>query len=276
MSKYYNPPRRTNFDPNSTAPFRLSRSKIEQFTNCKKCFYIDQRLGVAQPPGYPFSLNSAVDGLLKKEFDIHRADKTPHPMMEAYGLDAVPFQHEQIDRWREVDFGRGGIHYFHEETGFDVGGAIDDVWVNPAGELIIVDYKATAKNGEVSLDADWQDGYKRQMEIYQWLFLKNDFKVSPVGYFVYANGKMDKKAFDGKLEFDIKLIPYEGKTDWIEAALVEIKKTLMSDEMPESSPECDYCVYRNWVIKVMQPFLRKEKKAKKMELPKKPKEGLGF
>ena len=41
-------------------------------------------------------------------------------------------------------------------------------------ELIIVDYKATAKNGEVNLDADWQIGYKRQMEIYQWLFRQND------------------------------------------------------------------------------------------------------
>ena len=30
-------------------------------------------------------------------------------------------------------------------------------------EPVIVDYKATSKNGEVSMDAEWQIGYKRQM-----------------------------------------------------------------------------------------------------------------
>ncbi|MEK7077575.1 MAG: hypothetical protein AAB928_00560, partial [Patescibacteria group bacterium] len=70
MSQYYNPRRSRNlFNPDSKTPFRLSRSKIDLFLNCPRCFYLDRRLGVAQPPGYPFALNSAVDKLLKKEFD---------------------------------------------------------------------------------------------------------------------------------------------------------------------------------------------------------------
>ena len=83
------------------------------------------------------------------------------------------------------------------------------MWVKPNGEYIIVDYKATSKKRS-HVDADWQIGYKRQMEIYQWLFRKNDYKVSSTGYFVYCNGDTDKKAFDGKLEFNIKIIPYIG------------------------------------------------------------------
>ena len=31
---------------------------------------MDRRLGIAQPPGFPFNLNSAVDNLLKNEFDL--------------------------------------------------------------------------------------------------------------------------------------------------------------------------------------------------------------
>jgi len=211
--------------------------------------------------------------LLKKEFDIHRAAGKPHPLMTKYQIDAVPLAHEKMDTWR---YNFTGVQYYHEPTDFLVFGAVDDIWVNSKKELHVVDYKTTSTKEVITLTGGYKEAYKRQMEVYQWLLRKNDFVVSDLGYFVYCNGLKDKKAFDGKLEFDIKLIPYEGKTDWIEAALVEIKKTLMSDEMPESSPECDYCVYRNWVIKVMQPFLRKEKKAKKMELPKKPKEGLGF
>jgi len=165
-------------------------------------------LGVGRPSGYPFSLNVAVDKLLKKEFDIHRARGTAHPLMEHYGIDAVPFQHEKMDEWR--DSLRRGITKQIDGTNVVITGGVDDVWVDPDGQLIIVDYKATSKETEVSLDAEWQDGYKRQMEIYQWLFRENGFTVSPTGYFVYCNGDTDKEAFDGKLEFDIKLLPYTG------------------------------------------------------------------
>ncbi|MEK7187876.1 MAG: PD-(D/E)XK nuclease family protein [Patescibacteria group bacterium] len=243
MSSYYNPKRVRNlFVPHSKVPFKLSRSKIDLFLNCPRCFYLDRRLGVGQPPGFPFSLNSAVDKLLKKEFDIHRAAHTAHPMMEAYGLDAVPYEHEKMEFWRDA-LG-GGIQHLHEPTNFLVTGGVDDVWVNPKGELIIVDYKATSKDGEVSLDADWQIGYKRQMEIYQWLFRRNGFKVSSTGYFVYCNGETDKKSFDGKLEFKVKLIPYEGDDSWVGETLQNAHNCLVADELPASGPECDYCAYR--------------------------------
>jgi len=92
---------RNIFDLASKEPFKLSRSKIEDFLRCPRCFYLDRRLGVGQPPGFPFNLNSAVDHLLKKEFDIHRARGSRHPLMEKYGVDAVPFQHNDLAQWRE-------------------------------------------------------------------------------------------------------------------------------------------------------------------------------
>lgn len=249
MSQYYKGKRSRNlFDPESQEPFRLSRSKIDRFFECPYCFYLDRRLGVDRPPGFPFSLNSAVDHLLKKEFDHHRAKQTPHPLMEAYGLDAVPFQHPQMDEWR--DSLKGGVTYYHEASGFILCGGVDDIWQAKTGELIVVDYKATSKDGEVGLDAEWQDGYKRQMEFYQWLLRRNDFKVSTTGYFVYVNGKRDAKAFDGKLEFDVKLIPYEGDDAWVEEAAIAASECLRSDIPPESSPTCDYCLYREQAASV--------------------------
>ncbi len=242
MSKYYNSKRTRNiFDPKSKEPFKISRSKLDLFLNCPRCFYLDRRMGVGQPPGYPFNLNSAVDALLKKEFDIHRAKKTAHPLMEKYGIDAVPFEHEKIEEWR--DSLRRGVQFLHDKTNLILSGGVDDVWVNPKGELIVVDYKATSKNGEVSLDADWQIGYKRQMEVYQWLFRKNGFKVAKTGYFVYCNGDTDKEAFDGKLEFDVKIIPYKGNDSWVEKALIDAKKCLMQKLIPNPSVDCDYCSY---------------------------------
>ncbi len=246
MSKYYKPSRTRNlYDSSSKELFRLSRSKIDLFLNCPRCFYLDRRLGVAQPPGYPFSLNSAVDKLLKKEFDIHRADGTTHPLMAKYGIDAVPLSHEKIDEWR--DSLRAGITFKIDGENVVVTGGVDDVWVKPNGEFIIADYKATSKDEEVTLDADWQVGYKRQMEMYIWLFRKNGFKVSDTGYFVYCNGNTDKAAFDAKLEFDIKVIPYTGNTDWVEPTIRAAIACLKLDPMPESGSDCDFCKYRKAV-----------------------------
>lgn len=241
MSQYYTSKRSSNlFDPRAKAPFRLSRSKLDLFMECPRCFYLDRRLGVGRPPGFPFNLNSAVDHLLKKEFDLHRAKGEAHPLMQHYKVDAVPFRHEQLNTWRE-NF--KGITHLDTGSNFILTGAIDDVWVNPQGELIIVDYKATAKDTEVNLDAEWQRSYKRQMEIYQWLFRQNRFVVSPVGYFVYCNGRRDREAFDAKLEFDIKLIPYAGKDAWVPQVLVGARKCLEGD-LPKAGQTCDYCAYR--------------------------------
>lgn len=238
---------RNLFNPTSKEPFRLSRSKIELFTECALCFYLDRRLGIGRPPGFPFTLNNAVDTLFKKEFDIHRAGQTTHPLMKAYGIDAVPYDHEKIEEWRDAL--RRGIRYLHPETNFMITGGIDDVWVDRNGQLIIVDYKATATESEITLDTAYRAGYKRQMEVYQWLFRQNGFKVSDAGYFVYANGKTDRKAFDGKLEFDVILLKHVGNDRWVEEKLIQAKECLMG-ALPKQAPNCEYCNYRSAAVKL--------------------------
>jgi len=242
MSEYYNPQRTSSlYDSASTDPFKLSRSKIDLFLNCPKCFYYDRKLGVGRPPGFPFALNSAVDHLLKLEFDIHRVAGTKHPLIEKYGINARPVAHEDLDKWRH-NF--TGIQYLHQPTNFLIYGAIDDLWQNPKGEYIIVDYKATSKDEDITeLNKDWQIGYKRQMEVYQWLLRQNGYKVSDIGYFVYCNGQRDRKAFDAKLEFDVTLIAYKGDDSWVEKTITEAHKCLNGDKIPNADPNCDYCNY---------------------------------
>src|SRR3989344_5165643 len=230
--KRYNPERKSDWNYGGSK-WRLSRSKIELFTECPRCFYLDNKLGTGRPRGPAFTLNIAVDALLKREFDAHRLKKTAHPLMKKYKVDAVPFQHELMDVWRENFKGR---EYFDEATGIAISGAIDGVWVKPSGALIVVDYKATSKNEviETLADSSWEQQYKRQMGVYQWLLRKNGFEVDTLGYFVYANADGDKEAFDGKLEFDITLVPCEGESKWIDDTIPRIKETLESDRLPPS------------------------------------------
>jgi hypothetical protein len=242
MSEYYKPKRTRNiYDPSSDKPFKLSRSKIDLFLNCPRCFYQDRRLGIGRPPGFPFNLNSAVDALLKKEFDAYRSQGKPHPMVSAAGIEAIPFSHEQIEVWR--DSLHHGIQFHDKATNLILTGGVDDVWVNPAGELIIVDYKATSKSGGVSLDADWQIGYKRQMSLYAWLFKQNGFKVHRVGYFVYCNGLTNRDAFNKRLDFDISILPYEIDDSWVQAAIKDAHACLNLDSVPTAGGDCDFCAY---------------------------------
>jgi CRISPR/Cas system-associated exonuclease Cas4 (RecB family) len=227
--------------------YKLSRSKVDFFLNCPRCFYMDRRLGVGRPPGFPFNLNSAVDNLLKNEFDYYRRLQEPHPYIEKLGLNAVPFQHEKLDKWRH-NF--SGVVYQHEALKLHLFGAVDDIWIDlDTEELIVVDYKATSKNSEVNLDADWQIGYKRQMEFYQYLLRNNGFKVSDTGYFVYCNGIKQKDRFDEKLDFKISLLNYTGNGDWIEKTLFDLHKTLNNNSIPNHNKNCDYC---NYILKAKE------------------------
>lgn len=250
MSQFYNPKKTKNlYIPGDSKPFKISRSRIEMFMECPKCFYIDNRLGVKRPPGFPFALNSAVDALLKKEFDSYREKKEKHPVILEYGVDAVPAMHEQLEEWRN-NF--KGVQFHHKPTNLLLYGAIDDLWVNSQGRFIVVDYKATSKDGDITaLDQDWQDSYKRQMEIYQWLLRQNGYKVASTGYFVYCNARTDLDGFNRKLEFEKTLIAHTGDDSWVEKVVIDLYKCLNADEIPAKNDDCDYCAYREAVEEVL-------------------------
>jgi hypothetical protein len=263
MSDFYKTKRHQDWNYGGPK-WKLSRSKIDLFMECPRCFYIDNVLGLARPKGPSFTLNIAVDELLKKEFDIHRVKGNQHPLMEKYGIDAIPFKHEDLDKWRH-NF--TGIQCQYDPIGCLITGAIDDVWQNSKGELIIVDYKATSKEGTMETldDTKWQQQYRRQMEVYQWLFRKNGFKVSDTGYFVYVNALKDKKAFDGKLEFDVTLIAHKGDDSWVDGQLEKIKVCLADGRIPSYSKGCDFCAYIERMGVVLRETI-KTTKVKKVEL----------
>jgi hypothetical protein len=253
------------YTPGQRDPYRVSRSKIDLFTQCQRCYWLDARYRIKRPSSPPFRINSAIDELFKKEFDVHRAKQTAHPICETYGLKLVPFKHEKIDEWRDAL--RRGVTFLHEPTNLLITGGIDDVWVDlETEELVIVDYKATAKNGEVSLDAQWQMGYKRQIEVYQWLFRQNGFTVKPTGYFVYTNAKLDAKDFKDTLEFKTKIIPYDGNDSWVENTIFKMKDCLESDTIPavgknvmNPTADCEFCEYAKTRTKLTIEALQKLK-----------------
>jgi len=237
------------YDPSSSAPFRLSRSRADRFLECPRCFYLDRRLGLDRPSMPGWSLNTAVDHLLKNEFDILRSSGKKHALMEEYNIDAIPFKHKDLGEWRDDNYQYKGVSIMHKPTNLEICGIVDDIWVNPKGELHIVDYKSTSTTKEISLDDEYKQGYKKQVEWYQWIFRQLGFKVNDKAFFVFANGLKGNRSFDGKLEFDLEIITYKGDDSWVEPTIKDIKKCLDSDTMPEPSDNCEFCKYRELIKK---------------------------
>lgn len=258
FEKKYNPNRNADWNYGGSK-WKLSRSKIDLFLECPRCFYLDNKLGTARPRGPAFTLNVAVDTLFKKEFDAFRKKQAPHPLMQKYHIDAVPLAHPDLETWRENFI---GIIHQHAPTGLTVSGAVDDVWQDANGQLIVVDYKATAKEGSIETLADsaWEEQYRRQIGVYQWLLQQQGFKVATTGYFVYANGQTTEDGFHDTLHFVTTLVPCEGDTSWIEPTLLNIKSCLEAPMFPKASPTCEFCMYRESSGKKLQSIHAREQK----------------
>ena len=230
---------------------KLSRSAVELSLKCKRCFVLQYKHRVSLRM-LPFTLNSAVDNLCKNEFDHYREKKEKHPLFEKYDIDAIPFAHPEMDAWRDF---RQGISYTDHEKGYKFYGAVDDVWVKPDGELIISDVKSTSKKvfdwNKTWEQYEYPKGYRRQLEMYQWLFKKNGFRVSNTGYLVYYNGLKDEPMFDQVLKFELHLVELECDSTWVENAILAAQDLLLKDEMPMGSYRCDTCQYlkKRWNVR---------------------------
>lgn len=249
MGAYKRRSKNYRYDPQAKKTFRISRFRMERFLECPRCFYLDRRMGLDRPsmPGWP--LNSAVDHLLKNEFDLLRKNGEKHALMEKYGIDAIPYNHPQLPEWRDDFYNYKGICTLHKPTNLEVCGIIDDIWINSQDKLHIVDYKATSTTKEISLEDEYKQGYKKQVEWYQWIFRHNGFDVSDTAYFVYANGLKGERTFDNKIEFELQIIKHQGDDSWVEPIIFEIKQCLDADKIPEPDPDCEYCRYHQLVQK---------------------------
>lgn len=258
FQRRYNPNRSPDWNYGGVK-WKLSRSKIDLFIECPRCFYLDNKLGTKRPSIPSFNLNIAVDTLFKNEFDAYRAQQEPHPLMTENNVEAVPFAHPDLDTWRD-NF--EGIIHTHEPTGLRVSGAVDDIWQTKDGALIVVDYKSTSKDGTITTlsDSPWEIQYKRQIGVYQWLLKQNGFAVDATGYFVYANARTDKDGFHDTLEFETTLVPCTGETDWIDTTLHDIKACLDGEELPPIGEFCEYCPYREASGKKLQAIYRNQQK----------------
>ncbi len=234
---------------------KLSRFAVEESIRCPRCFVLAYKHKIRLPM-IPFTLNIALDQLVKNEFDHYRAEAKPHPLFLEHDIDAVPFAHAKMDDWRH-NF--RGAYFTDEDKGFTFGGAIDDIWEKPDGQIIIADTKATAKENFDWLQiaqTPWGKSYQRQLEMYQWTFRNLGYDVAPEGYLTYYNARKKEPMFNQEMKFDFHLIRLEGDPSWVQDAILRAKAYLEQKDLPEASCDCEKCNYLKdrWVLAREKPI----------------------
>lgn len=247
--RYYRAPL---FNPRSQRPFKVSRTKVELFVRCPRCFYLSQRLGIKAPDSPPFKLNIAIDNLLKKEAELLRRLQIEHPLAREINLRAIPLDDPRVNDWLDPF---KGLEFLHIPTNLTIHGAPDDIWLideTDRTELSIVDAKATHSNSKSIEDSYYWESYKRQVELNTWLLARQGlpFHVSDTSYFISINTDKKQREFNNRLEFESKVVPYVGNNTWVEPAIDALKECLMQETLPEPNKECGSCRYRAKARKV--------------------------
>jgi hypothetical protein len=210
----------------------LSPNSLNLFLECPHCFWLDKNLGIKRPPPYPYALNSAVDTLLKEEFDNYRKKGLQHPLLEEWNIKAHLFKNQNLlNQWRN---NLAGIRYFDESLMATLFGAVDDILEFDDGKIAPLDYKSTG-----STAANIYDRFQLQLDVYAFLMEKNGYQVYKKGYLAFY--VVDKsKGFIDRLPFRKEIVEIETNPKDVYEIFKDAVETLKQASPPPHSTDCPF------------------------------------
>ncbi len=208
---------------------KISRSQIELFIECPRCFWLQAKHNIKRPEGIKGGyIGSKYDPLLKAYFDKHRKEnKTPEELLK-HNLELFP-NLNQLKSWRG-----SGIQFEHPEHKVIYYGKIDDILVREKKFLVPIDFKTT-----ISKEFLIREEYKRQLEIYGYLLKKNNIEVLNIGvlYVIKIDINENFEKIEERTIYFLENLDYD-KYDEI---LENLIKTYRSSNEPEYNPNCEFC-----------------------------------
>ena len=217
---------------NNSRKIQLSPNSLNLFLECPHCFWLDKNLGIKRPPPYPYSLNSAVDSLLKDEFDTYRAKKLQPPLLEDKKIKAHLFGNQKLlNQWRS---NLAGIRYFDADLKATLFGVVDDVLEFENGKIAPLDYKSTG-----STAAKVYDRFQLQLDTYTFLMEKNGYKTAHKGYLAFYI--VDKsRGFIDRLPFRKEIIEMDTNPADIYEIFKDAVCVLRESTPPKHSRDCQF------------------------------------
>jgi len=222
--------------PPKFSSIKISRSGLKLFQDCPRCFWLDIHHKIKRPPSFPYTLSSAVDFLVKQEFDKYRKAGTLPPVLARHlAGDAKLYNGPELPVWRE-NF--KGVQYFDEDLNAMLYGAVDDVLQLADGSLAVIDYKSSGSR-EIKIYED----YQKQMDIYTYLLDRNGFKTHTEAYFVFYQVDKTGGGFQNALPFIESLKAVKADKSWVGDVFEQAVAVARRDTPPEIMTPCPHCIY---------------------------------
>jgi CRISPR/Cas system-associated exonuclease Cas4 (RecB family) len=218
---------------------KISRSKIELFIDCPRCFWLEVKHNIKRPESITGGfIGQKYDPLIKNEFDNYRQTGLKPEKLKELELELFD-DYEKLKVWRSK-----GVEFYHQEHNFVYWGKIDELLIDKNGNLVPFDFKTTlSKNFQI------HESYKRQLEIYGYLLLKNGESVANYGAFYVIKIDVIKELENLHKretliieERDIVLVENLDYKKYDEI-LENLKEVYYSEKEPEPNPECPFCNY---------------------------------
>lgn len=216
---------------------KISRSKIELFLECPRCFWLDVKHNIKRPEGKRTAyIGAKYDPLLKKNFDELRIKKEiPEEFKDLKYNFRLFDDFKKIKNWRDK-----GVEFFHPEHNLIYYGKIDDLLLLDEKYLVPFDYKTT-----LSKDFQIYDSYKNQLEIYGYLLQKAKEKVTNIGVFYVV--KIEIQDNFEKIESRELVVVENLNYDFYDEVLEKLKEVYYSNQEPEPNINCEFCQRDNFV-----------------------------
>ena len=214
--------------------YKLSPSTLNLLKECPRCFWLQFNKGIKRPEGIFPSLPSGMDRILKIHFDrfMERGVLPPELCDNKECKDLKLFDDKELlEIWRN---NRKGIQWKDGEN--ILKGAVDNI-LKKGDKLIVLDYKTRG----FPLKEDTAEHYQDQLDIYNFLLRKNNFKTEDYAYLLFYHPKEVDEG--GNIIFNTDLVKMKIDVKNAEKIWKKALETL-EGEMPKPSEECEFC---KWV-----------------------------
>jgi hypothetical protein len=210
----------------------LSPSTLSLFMECPRCFWL-AKIRKIKRPSVPFpSLPNGMDRILKQHFDMHRKQGMPPEELENKFVGVLFHDMDKLNAWRNHF---KGLRYTDPNSGVELMGAIDDLFVTSDGKVAPLDFKTRGfPRGNSS-----HTYYQHQMDLYSLLLEKNGLKPADFAILIFYHPVGVNKTHDVIFDPDPVKLPVDRKR--AETIFLDAVKCIQRSEPPEPNPECEWC-----------------------------------
>ncbi len=167
---------------------RLSKSSIDKFINCPRCFWFQQRFKLGQPDMISSKVWKGVERLTIAHYESHRrAATTPENLVGQVPAGAIPIQLDS-DGMKSMRYWGKGMPF--QVDGITVTTALDDMLQIPDGSqpkgsrYAVIDYKSKSKLTDEESTAQM---YQTQADVFDLAANINGYPTDGTVYFDYCS-----------------------------------------------------------------------------------------